>query len=154
MCFFKRKSKTQKLENNVNEIKALAAKVDNLLPLCESDEIKEKVNKIKEEISYLKTSVSAEAGKLQNKIENLIDEYLGYHHVISCDVEIPQVKYDNKTPCGRINLSEREANVRKHDFDAIECSMTKQEAAQEANRCLRCDHFGYGNLKGGRAAIW
>lgn len=74
MCFFKRKSKTQKLENNVNEIKALAAKVDNLLPLCESDEIKEKVNKIKEEISYLKTSVSAEAGKLQNKIENLIDD--------------------------------------------------------------------------------
>lgn len=83
-----------------------------------------------------------------------IDEYLGYHHVISCDVEIPQVKYEDKTPCGRINLREREANVRKNDFDAIECSMTKQEAAQEAGRCLRCDHFGYGNLKGGRAAIW
>lgn len=83
-----------------------------------------------------------------------IDEYLGYNHVISCDVEIPQVSYDNKTPCGRINLSEREANERKNDFDAIECSMTKQEAAQEASRCLRCDHFGYGNLKGGRAAIW
>ena len=28
------------------------------------------------------------------------------------------------------------------------------EAAQEAGRCLRCDHYGYGNLKGGRAAIW
>lgn len=83
-----------------------------------------------------------------------IDEYLGYHHVIPCDVEIPQVKYEDKTPCGRINLREREAGVRKNDFDAIECSMTKQEAAQEAGRCLRCDHFGYGNLKGGRAAIW
>ncbi len=83
-----------------------------------------------------------------------IDEYLGYHHVISCDVEIPQVSYEDKKPCGRINLSEREACERKHDFDAIECSMTKQEAAQEAGRCLRCDHFGYGNLKGGRAAIW
>lgn len=83
-----------------------------------------------------------------------IDEYLGYHHVISCDVEIPQVRYENKSPCGRINLQEREASQRKKDFDAIECSMTKQEAAQEAGRCLRCDHFGYGNLKGGRAAIW
>lgn len=83
-----------------------------------------------------------------------IDEYLGYHHLISCDVEIPQVKYEDKTPCGRINLCERPASERKNDFEAIECSMTKQEAAQEASRCLRCDHFGYGNLKGGRAAIW
>ena len=41
MCFFKRKSKTQKLENNVNEIKSLAAKMDNLLPLWESDAIKD-----------------------------------------------------------------------------------------------------------------
>lgn len=83
-----------------------------------------------------------------------IDEYLGYNHLISCDVEIPQVTYEDKTPCGRINLSERESGKRKKDFGAIECSMTKQEACQEAGRCLRCDHFGYGNLKGGRAAIW
>lgn len=83
-----------------------------------------------------------------------IDEYLGYHHVISCEVEIPQVSYEDKTPCGRINLCEREVSERKKDFEAIECSMTKQEAAQEAGRCLRCDHYGYGNLKGGRAAIW
>ncbi len=83
-----------------------------------------------------------------------IDEYLGFNHLISCDVEIPQVTYEDKTPCGRINLTERESGKRKNDFDAIECSMTKQEACQEAGRCLRCDHFGYGNLKGGRAAIW
>lgn len=83
-----------------------------------------------------------------------IDEYLGYHHVIPCDIEIPQVSYENKSPCGRINLRERPASERRCDFDAIECSMTKQEATQEAGRCLRCDHFGYGSLKGGRAAIW
>jgi NADPH-dependent glutamate synthase beta subunit-like oxidoreductase len=83
-----------------------------------------------------------------------IDEYLGYHHIISCDVEIPQVNYEDKEPCGRINLREREAGKRKNDFDEIECTMTEQEAAQEAGRCLRCDHYGYGNLKGGRAAIW
>lgn len=83
-----------------------------------------------------------------------IDEYLGYHHVISCEVEIPQVSYADRTPCGRVNMSEREAGERKHDFCAIEECMTKQEAAQEAGRCLRCDRYGYGNLKGGRAAIW
>ena len=38
--------------------------------------------------------------------------------------------------------------------DLIESGMTEQEACQEAGRCLRCDKFGYGSLKGGRAAIW
>lgn len=74
MCFFKKKSKTQKLENNASEIVTLASKVDNLLPLCESEEIRTKVNKIKEDITYLKTSTASEAVKLQNKIENLIDD--------------------------------------------------------------------------------
>lgn len=74
MCFFKKKSKTQKLENNASEIVTLAAKVDNLLPLCESEEIRTKVNRIKEDITYLKTSTASEAVKLQNKIENLIDD--------------------------------------------------------------------------------
>ena len=83
-----------------------------------------------------------------------IDEYLGFHHVIDVDIEIPQVGYENKTPCGRINLKVRSSEERKNDFDGIECSMTCQEASQEAGRCLRCDHFGYGIFKGGRAAIW
>lgn len=83
-----------------------------------------------------------------------IDEYLGFHHVISCDVEIPAATYEDKMPCGRIQLSEGEADLRKHNFDAFESSMTRQEACQEAGRCLRCDKHGYGSLKGGRAAIW
>ena len=28
------------------------------------------------------------------------------------------------------------------------------EAKQEASRCLRCDHFGYGIFKGGRETLW
>ena len=32
--------------------------------------------------------------------------------------------------------------------------MTDQEARQEAGRCLRCDHFGYGIFKGGRIRTW
>lgn len=32
--------------------------------------------------------------------------------------------------------------------------MTEEEAVQEAHRCLRCDHFGYGVFKGGRMNKW
>ena len=83
-----------------------------------------------------------------------IDEYLGYNHTISCDVVIPDPSIDDKRPCGRIQMHETEAGERKHTFEPIECGMTKQEACQEAGRCLRCDKYGYGSLKGGRAAIW
>lgn len=83
-----------------------------------------------------------------------IDEYLGFHHEIKNDVEIPFPKYSDKTPCGRIELAFREAGKRKRDFRPIELSMTKEEACQEAGRCLRCDHFGYGSFRGGRKDKW
>ena len=83
-----------------------------------------------------------------------IDEYLGFRHEISCDVEIPEAKLEDKIPCGRIDLTEREACERVCDFDAVENCMTENEARQEAGRCLRCDHFGYGIFKGGRETLW
>lgn len=83
-----------------------------------------------------------------------IDEYLGYHHEISCDVEIPEASYEDKVPCGRVNLTEREACERVLDFEGVENCMTEKEAKQEASRCLRCDHFGYGIFKGGRERQW
>ena len=83
-----------------------------------------------------------------------IDEYLGYHHEISCDVEIPEARLDDRTPCGRVNLTEREACERVKDWDGCENCMTEREAKQEASRCLRCDHFGYGIFKGGREKLW
>ena len=83
-----------------------------------------------------------------------IDEYLGFRHEISCDVEIPEAKLEDKIPCGRIDLTEREAGERVCDFDAVENCMTENEARQEAGRCLRCDHFGYGIFKGGRETLW
>lgn len=83
-----------------------------------------------------------------------IDEYLGFHHEISCDVEIPEPNLDDKTPCGRVNMTEREACERIHDFDGVENCMTECEAKQEAGRCLRCDHFGFGIFKGGREKLW
>lgn len=83
-----------------------------------------------------------------------IDEYLGYHHEISAGVEIPEPCLEDKPPCGRVNLTEREAGERIHDFEGIENCMTSKEACQEASRCLRCDHFGYGIFKGGRKTKW
>ncbi len=83
-----------------------------------------------------------------------IDEYLGYEHVITCDVQIPDPNIDDKRPCGRIQLKEKESGIRKHTFDAMECGMTEQEACQEAGRCLRCDKFGFSTLKGGRTLKW
>ena len=83
-----------------------------------------------------------------------IDEYLGYHHIISCDVEIPEARLDDRPPCGRVNMTEREACERVCDFNGVENCMSEAEAKQEASRCLRCDHFGYGIFKGGRETLW
>ncbi len=83
-----------------------------------------------------------------------IDEYLGYHHTISVDVDIPDARLEDKEPCGRVELGEREAGERAKDFNGCELCMTEGEAVQEASRCLRCDHFGYGIFKGGRAKVW
>lgn len=76
-----------------------------------------------------------------------IDTYLGYNHIISSDVEIPSARLDDRPLCGRVNTSERDADIRKNDFELIEYGMTCEEAHQESYRCLRCDHFGYGVFK-------
>ena len=83
-----------------------------------------------------------------------IDEYLGFSHEISCDVEIPAPLMNDKLPSGRIHLTEREPGQRKHDFEGIEFAMSDEEAKQEASRCLRCDRYGCGVLRGGREEKW
>lgn len=83
-----------------------------------------------------------------------IDEYLGYHHEIMADIEIPKIRLHDRKPCGRVTMKERDAGERIKDFELIECGMTDEEAAQEASRCMRCDHFGFGSFKGGRKDRW
>jgi len=83
-----------------------------------------------------------------------IDEYLGFNHKIESDIELPQIRYDDHVPCGRVNMKERRAAERRNDLDLMECGMTEEEAMQESGRCLRCDHFGYGGFKGGREKKW
>ncbi len=83
-----------------------------------------------------------------------IDEYLGFNHIIESGVEVPQVRFDDHQPCGRVNMRERPAAERIHDFKLMELGMTDEEARQESGRCLRCDHFGYGVFRGGRVEKW
>ncbi len=83
-----------------------------------------------------------------------IDEYLGFEHIIDVDVEIPAPDLDKRPSCGRSELAMEKSFERKENFNCIECGFTDEEAKQEASRCLRCDHFGYGIFKGGRNKQW
>ena len=79
-----------------------------------------------------------------------IDEYLGYHHTLDCGVDVPAPAPNDRAPKGRVEISERSARERKHDFAYVEMPMSREEAVQECGRCLRCDYFGCGALEGGR----
>ena len=83
-----------------------------------------------------------------------IDNYLGYHHVIETDVKIPEARLADRVPRGRVNMKHRDVSDRVKDFDLVELGMTFEEATQESERCLRCDHFGLGVFKGGRVEKW
>ena len=79
-----------------------------------------------------------------------VDEYLGYHHTLTCEAVVPEPKENMRDLMGRTEIGERPANIRKKDFEHVEELLTHEEAMQEACRCLRCDHFGCGAMVGGR----
>lgn len=91
------------------------------------------------------------AGKV---LASNIDQYLGYTHVIESNIDIPAPGCIDHSAMGRVDTREREAAERQTDFQLMEYRMTETEAKQECARCLRCDHFGYGSLKGGRNRRW
>ena len=63
-----------------------------------------------------------------------IDEYLGFNHVITTDVQIlPPPRLNNLPPHGRVTIGEREASERKKDFACIECEMSLEEAITHIN---------------------
>ena len=78
-----------------------------------------------------------------------IDEYLGYHHSYSENIEIPEAGFNNRHHLGRVNPGERFARERRNDFDPIELCMSSEEAKQECGKCLRCDVYGSGCMEGG-----
>lgn len=79
-----------------------------------------------------------------------IDEFLGYHHTLRCDVAVPAPQPNDRVPKGRVEIAERPARERKRDFEGVELGMSREEVLQECSRCLRCDHFGAGAMEGGR----
>ena len=84
-----------------------------------------------------------------------IDNFLGYNHVIHAAVEdIPEAPLSPTTACGRVNIRTRPACECVDNFDDIKEGMTEEEVLQESSRCLRCDHYGYGNFRGGRMRQW
>jgi len=83
-----------------------------------------------------------------------IDEYLGYHSELPCDIEVPPASWMFTPACGRANTTLRPAEECKNDFEMMEIGLTREEAEQECNRCLRCDHYGYSSFRGGRKATW
>ena len=83
-----------------------------------------------------------------------IDQHLGFHHMITADVEIPPAHLTNSPACGRVELRNRPLAGCIDNFDLVKCGMSEEEAQQETSRCLRCDHFGYGIFKGGRTSKW
>ena len=83
-----------------------------------------------------------------------IDAYLGFEHKIKTDVVIPPAHLTNAPPCGRVNLKSHCAPDCKGNFDLVVEGMSRKEADQESERCLRCDHFGFGSFRGGRTGEW
>ena len=83
-----------------------------------------------------------------------IDEFLGFEHKITVDVDIPNPDLSNKPACGRVTLKSRHIPEISGDFDLVGIGMTDEEMHQECGRCLRCDHFGLGIFKGGRIREW
>jgi NADPH-dependent glutamate synthase beta subunit-like oxidoreductase len=79
-----------------------------------------------------------------------IDEFLGYHHALGSEVAVPEAHPNDRTPKGRVEIIERPARERKHDFSHVEQAISREEIVWECGRCLRCDHFGSGVLDEGR----
>ncbi|MCH3949536.1 MAG: NAD(P)-binding protein [Acidaminococcus sp.] len=83
-----------------------------------------------------------------------IDAFLGFDHKISTPVQVPPAHFTHTPPCGRVNLNHHTPQNCVGDFTLAIDGMTPEEAHQEASRCLRCDHFGFGSFKGGRQTEW
>jgi NADPH-dependent glutamate synthase beta subunit-like oxidoreductase len=83
-----------------------------------------------------------------------IDAYLGFNHKLDFGVHSAAPHFIDRKPCGRCNIKEREAGIRKQDFETVGRGLSETEAKQEALRCLRCDKFGLGALKQGGNLPW
>ncbi len=82
-----------------------------------------------------------------------IDNALGYTHDVHDRVDIPPAR-SAVGPCGRIELKDVIAADAAQTFEIAKLGMSAQEAHQEASRCLRCDHYGFGATCTQEVASW
>ena len=88
------------------------------------------------------------------KAARAIDTYLGFHHTVDPDINVPAPRLDDRVPCGRSVMGERPAEERRRDFELVEFGLSDQEIRQETLRCLNCDHFGCGILHENGRTAW
>lgn len=77
-----------------------------------------------------------------------IDKYLGYNHKFKETIKVPDAKPNNRELYGRANTVEVPAKIRKSNFKEVELCLSDEEAMQECDKCLRCDHFGCNTVEG------
>lgn len=80
--------------------------------------------------------------------------YLGGEPVETARHPIPPARPSDMMPSGRVELKERSPLTRVRDFRMVEKGMSTEEALREAQRCLRCDHYGCAPLRSGRWYAW
>ena len=83
-----------------------------------------------------------------------IDGFLGFSHEITCDVEVPAALCADRFYCARSETSQLDFHELSDAFSQTEVGLLKDAAAQESERCLRCDHFGLGAFRDGRYLSW
>ena len=99
-------------------------------------------------------NVFAGGEAVSERISYIVDAYLGFEHKIKTDVVVPPAHLTNAPPCGRVNLKSHCTPDCKGNFDLVVEGMSRKEADQESERCLRCDYFGFGSFRGGRTGEW
>ncbi|MDR1016943.1 MAG: FAD-dependent oxidoreductase [Coriobacteriales bacterium] len=83
-----------------------------------------------------------------------IDDFLGFDHRISCPVKIPEASFKSRKYYARSNERHRQSDDLVGDLQVSELTLLPEELCQEAGRCLRCDHYGFGAFRGGRQDEW
>ena len=105
MLFFKKKSKAESNKKDRDLIEANSQKMDALIVLAE-EELKQDLEKIKEEIKYIIPLTDDKAYKMDEKMRNLIDDIK-----IELVKEKSTVKVANLIKDLRVMIAERKALV-------------------------------------------
>lgn len=82
-----------------------------------------------------------------------IDAALGFSHDVHDEVDVPPA-HAALGPTGRVELKNVNFSEAVRSFDIAKLGMSAEEAYQEASRCLRCDHHGFGATCRKEELVW